>query len=102
MDNGRIPKDILYAELSSGKRQIGHPQLRFKDVGKNDLRCFGITPSSWENLAQDRPWWQQALRSGLFMSEVTLTLRGPEEISGNKTPAHEHLQGQPSHATYVV
>ena len=73
MDDGRIPKDILYAELTSGKRQIGRPQLRFKDVCKNDLRCFGIAPSSWENLAQNRPRWRQNLRRGLFISEVTLT-----------------------------
>ena len=61
MDDGWIPKDILYAELTSGKRQIGRPQMRFKDVCKNDLRCFGIVPSSWENLAQDRPRWGKAL-----------------------------------------
>ena len=73
MDDGRIPKGILYAELTSGKIQIGRPQLRFKDVCKNDIRCFGIAPSSWENLAQDRPRWQQNLYRGLYMSEVTLT-----------------------------
>ena len=68
MDDGRIPKDILYGELTSGKRQIGHPQLRFKDVCKKDLRCFGIAPSSCENLAQDRHRWRQNLHRRLYMS----------------------------------
>ena len=27
---------------------------------------------------------------------------GRKESSGNKAPAHQHLQGQPSHATSVV
>ena len=73
MDDGWIPKDTLYAEISSGKRQIGCPELHFKDVCKNDPRCFGIAPSNWENLAQDRPRWQQNLRRGLYMSGIPLT-----------------------------
>uniref|UniRef100_A0A8W8JBQ4 Reverse transcriptase domain-containing protein n=1 Tax=Magallana gigas TaxID=29159 RepID=A0A8W8JBQ4_MAGGI len=32
MVDGRIPKDILYGELRSGKRSTVRPQLRFKDV----------------------------------------------------------------------
>ena len=32
----------------------------------------------------------------------TMKLKGPEESSGNKAPAHQHLQGQPSNATSVI
>ena len=32
MDNGRIPKDLLYGELAAGKRKTGRPQLRFKEA----------------------------------------------------------------------
>ena len=31
-----------------------------------------------------------------------MKLGGPEESSENKTPAHQHLQGQPSHVKFVV
>ncbi|KAJ7324884.1 hypothetical protein JRQ81_017904, partial [Phrynocephalus forsythii] len=31
MDDGRIPKDLLYGELIKGKRPRGRPQLRYKD-----------------------------------------------------------------------
>ena len=34
MKDGRIPKDLLYVELATGKRPTGRPQLRFKDVCK--------------------------------------------------------------------
>ena len=36
MEDGQIPKDILYGELTSGQRSIGCPQLRYKDVCKRN------------------------------------------------------------------
>ena len=32
MENGRIFKDLLYSELATGRRPVGRPALRFKDV----------------------------------------------------------------------
>ncbi|TWW62323.1 hypothetical protein D4764_04G0009700 [Takifugu flavidus] len=72
MDDGHIPKDILFAELSSGKRQKGRPQLRYKDVCKQDLKSFNISLDNWEVTAQDRLKWQKALRTGLLNYENTL------------------------------
>ena len=34
MEDGRIPKDLLYGELSEGSRPRGRPRLRFKDTCK--------------------------------------------------------------------
>lgn len=64
--DGPIPVDILYAELSSGKRTIGRPQLRFKDVCKYDLKSFNINPTNWKDAAQDRLEWQHSLHSVLL------------------------------------
>ncbi|XP_052673517.1 uncharacterized protein LOC128155711 [Crassostrea angulata] len=61
MDDGRIPKDILYGELRSGKRSTGRPQLRFKDVVKRDMKTLDIYMRSWEDLAADRPRWRSTL-----------------------------------------
>ncbi|TWW56370.1 hypothetical protein D4764_08G0003570 [Takifugu flavidus] len=72
MDDGHIPKDILFAELSSGKRQKGRPQLRYKDVCKQDLKSFNISLDNWEVTAQDRLKWQKALHTGLLNYENTL------------------------------
>lgn len=39
MEDGRVPKDILYGELSAGGRSTGHAQLRYKDVCKRDAKA---------------------------------------------------------------
>ena len=53
MEDGRIPKVILYGELAVGKRPRGRPQLRYKDVCKRDMRALEIDPESWEDVAAD-------------------------------------------------
>ncbi|XP_074636925.1 uncharacterized protein LOC141895086 [Acropora palmata] len=54
MQDGRIPKDILYGELAAGKRPRGRPLLRYKDVCKRDMKDLEIDPNSWEDIAVDR------------------------------------------------
>ena len=46
MEEGRIPKDILYGELAMGQRSTGRPRLRFKDVFKRDMRALDINTES--------------------------------------------------------
>jgi len=58
--DGRIPKDLLYCELASGKRPTGRPQLRFKDVCKQDLQALGTNTDSWEVTATDRDAWRHS------------------------------------------
>ena len=69
MEDGRIPKDLLYGELSAGTRAQGRPKLRFKDVCKRDLKALDIDVSTWEDTAADRSRWRHAHNSGLASSE---------------------------------
>ena len=46
INDGRIPKDLLYGELATGKRPTGRPQLHFKDVCKRDLQALCINTDS--------------------------------------------------------
>ena len=55
MDDGKIPKDILYGELATGTRPTGRPNLRFKD-----LKAGNINLAGWEALAADRRHWRLA------------------------------------------
>ncbi|XP_052712455.1 uncharacterized protein LOC128186658 [Crassostrea angulata] len=81
MDDGRIPKDILYGELRSGKRSTGRPQLRFKDVVKRDMKALDIDVRSWEDLAADRPRWTSTLLRQIKSGEESLCTQ-------EKTNAH--------------
>ena len=51
MKNGRIFKDILYGKLTAGKRNLGHPQLRYKDLCKRDMKEISIDKNKCEELA---------------------------------------------------
>ena len=63
MSDGRLPKDILYGELTQGKRGRGRPMLRFKDVCRRDMLSAGIDPSSWESVAGERSLWRRSIRN---------------------------------------
>ena len=72
----RIPKQLLYGELSDGTRPAGRPILRYKDVCKRDLKSAGIDVETWEKTAADRPAWRRYIRNGVLQAE---TRRNSEE-----------------------
>ena len=51
MEPGRLPKQILYSQLTEGKRKKGRPRLRFKDTIKRNLKWRSISPSQLSTLA---------------------------------------------------
>ena len=53
-EDGRMPKDILYGQLTSGARPVGRPALRFKDACNRDMKACDINPKGWEAVAEDR------------------------------------------------
>ena len=61
MEDHRLPKQLLFGELSEGKRKVGGPKKRFKDTLKQNLKAFEIKPSIWELTAQNRLTWRQTL-----------------------------------------
>ena len=65
MEDGCLPKDILYGQLTSGARPVGCPALRFKDACKRDMKACDISPKGWEAVAEDRTAWRQATHRGI-------------------------------------
>ena len=84
MLGGRIPKDLLYGELASGKGAWGRPQLRFKDVRKKDMKALDMNVNGWEDLAQDRPRWRQELTNSLSRREKKLRMASEEQRQRRK------------------
>ncbi|KAI0232616.1 hypothetical protein LSAT2_017074 [Lamellibrachia satsuma] len=44
MEDGCLPKDILYGQLTSGARPVGRPALIFKDACNRDMKACDISP----------------------------------------------------------
>ena len=95
MPDGRIPKDLLYGELATGSRRTGHPQLRYRDVVKCDMKAVDIDTETWENLAADRSQWRGAMTKHLKTGEDKLTQAATERrvrrklcISSVQQPAY--------------
>ena len=78
MEDNRLPKRLLYSELTSGKRSVGRPKLRYKDSLKASLKHANIPHASWENCAKNRPAWRSLVRSGVAKHEEE-RIRGKEE-----------------------
>ncbi|KAK2187836.1 hypothetical protein NP493_153g07014 [Ridgeia piscesae] len=54
MSPDRLPKQVLYSQLSSGHRKRGRPRLRFKDTIKRNLKLRDIKTDTWTSLSQQR------------------------------------------------
>ena len=53
----RLPKQILYSDLTEGNRKRGGQKLRYKDTFKRNLKRCDIDPDTWEDLSKDRTKW---------------------------------------------
>ena len=53
MGSQRIPKPLIFGELSTGKRTQGGQRKRYKDALKASLKSYGIDPVSFERIAKD-------------------------------------------------
>ena len=69
MEDGRLPKDILYGQLVEGKRKAGGPKLRYKDACRRDLKACNIPTSDWARLAENRGAWRQSVHRGMRIAD---------------------------------
>ena len=84
MEDGRIPKYILYGELALGRRTTGRPHPRYKDVCVRDLKAVDIDTMSWECRAADRTKWRIALKQHLKTGEDKLMAAAADKRAPRK------------------
>ena len=65
MEDGRIPKDLLFSQLATGTRPRGRPQLRYKDLCKRNLLVCGLSPAELQSQAADRAGLRQRVNAGV-------------------------------------
>ena len=84
MEDGRIPKDILYGELALGRRTTGRLHLRYKDVCVRDMKAVDTDTVSWEGIAADCTKWRSALKQYIKTGEDKLMAAAAEKRASRK------------------
>ena len=71
MNDSRLPKQLLYGELSTGTRSVGRPIKRYKDATQQVLRACSINSKDLETTAADRKVWRSTCAKGLKSHEAS-------------------------------
>ena len=95
MSDSRIPKQLLYSELSHGARKVGGQRKRFKDSLKAYLKDFNID-ITWENAASDRPAWHSMIHKGTLHSEVQRSNVAKDKCRERKASAKNPTNSPPT------
>ena len=64
MPDERMPKQLLFGELSAGRRSHGGQKKHYKDTLKASVKSLDIDTTTWETLAQNRPTWRCLIHKG--------------------------------------
>ena len=65
MEDNRLPKQLMFGELTSGKRNQGRRLKRLKDCVKANISHAQITPKELEPRAHDRTGWRALTRHAM-------------------------------------
>ena len=84
MEEHRLPKTVLFGELSTGHRNRGAPQKRYKDSLKRNLSCCGIDHLQWTSLASNRSAWRHRTVEATELFESSKRASAKEKRSKRK------------------
>ena len=63
MGTERLPKQLLFSQLSTGTRSVGAPKKRFKDALKRSFKDCKI--DDWDTAPDDRLVWRRTVCNGI-------------------------------------
>ena len=96
MPEHRLPKQLLYGELSQGRRSAGGQKKRFKDSLKRSLKALNIDVNNWETSAMNRPTWRHTLAIGALAAETCRTVTAQGKCADRKAQAASSLTTSPT------
>jgi len=83
MDDSRLPKCVLYGELSSGKRHSRGQYLHYKDSLKCSVNKCNISLIDWEEQARHRSVWRGIIHDGINHFEANQAAQAQVEALEN-------------------
>ena len=90
MEDHRLPKIVLYGELSTGHRDRGAPKKRYKDSLKKSLSTCHIDHRQWSALAADRGLGDMPFTSQSPPLRATVRLPSRRSAVGGRTVSPQH------------
>ena len=75
MSDDRVPKQLLFGELTTGTRTVGRPLLRWNDSLKDTLKQSNISATQWQDTATDRSTWRRSVHDGLMLYDNSRRVR---------------------------
>ena len=84
MSENRLPRQVLFAQLTHGVRTRGSQRNRFKDTAKHDMKKCQIYINAWEFIAADRPFWRRSIYQATAKFETNRLRHGTEKLSRRK------------------
>ena len=70
MEDHRLPKMVMFGELSTAHRERGAPKKRFKNSLKKSLSTCNIDHKQWSDLAADRVAWHHTIHQAVAQFEM--------------------------------
>ncbi|BHF72663.1 hypothetical protein SprV_0401573200 [Sparganum proliferum] len=100
MDDERLPKRLLYGDVSTGSRRQGGKVRRYKDTLKTSLMRLQINLANWQYLARDRSTWMRAVKTGAAIYDVNRITVAEAKCEARKSqlrpPRNAHAQPAPT------
>ena len=105
MSDDRIPKRLLYGQLSGAKRRPGGQRKRYKDQLRVNLQACDIDPKRWEALAADRSSWRALFHNAVdnFEEQRTEAIKtkrvgGSQALLRTSLRHHTHVSSAGAYA----
>ena len=93
MEDHRLPKIMLYGQISNAPRPVGRPLLRYKDKLKENLVRLKMSKPDWEQLALQRTEWRASCHQHVTNFEARRLKKMTQDREERKNPQST----QPSH-----